>query len=79
MERCRRAPRVNTTAWFGRYFVQDDQMCIRDRETQEQHWAIAALDSDFCQGFYFARPMSPQLIEELISVGPESREVPRCV
>jgi diguanylate cyclase (GGDEF)-like protein len=45
-------------------------------ETQEQHWAIAALDSDFCQGFYFARPMSPQLIEELISVGPESREVP---
>jgi EAL domain-containing protein (putative c-di-GMP-specific phosphodiesterase class I) len=27
-------------------------------ETKKQHEAIAELDSDFCQGFYFGRPMS---------------------
>jgi hypothetical protein len=25
------------------------------------------LDSEFCQGFYFARPMVPELLDPLIS------------
>lgn len=28
MERRRRAARVNTTAWFGRYFVEDDPQSV---------------------------------------------------
>ena len=28
MERRRRAPRVNTTAWFGRYVVEDDPQSV---------------------------------------------------
>ena len=37
-------------------------------ETEEQYEAIAALDCDLCQGFYFGRPVSSSLIGELMSV-----------
>jgi diguanylate cyclase (GGDEF)-like protein len=37
-------------------------------ETSEQHEAIAALECDLCQGFYFGRPVSSSLTGELMSV-----------
>jgi diguanylate cyclase (GGDEF)-like protein len=37
-------------------------------ETKEQHATIADLDGDFCQGFYFARPMTAELVEDLRTV-----------
>ena len=35
-------------------------------ETVEQHRELARLGADLCQGFYFARPMSPVDIGTLI-------------
>jgi EAL domain-containing protein (putative c-di-GMP-specific phosphodiesterase class I) len=37
-------------------------------ETQEQYATISDLDGDFCQGFYFARPMAAELLEDLRTV-----------
>ena len=37
-------------------------------ETAQQHVALAALGSDFCQGFYFARPMASDTLDQLISL-----------
>ncbi len=36
-------------------------------ETAEQHRALAELGSDLCQGFYFARPMASELLDQLVS------------
>ncbi len=33
-------------------------------ETEDQYQAVAALDCDLCQGFYFGRPTSPTIIGE---------------
>jgi EAL domain-containing protein (putative c-di-GMP-specific phosphodiesterase class I) len=44
-------------------------------ETEAQHGIIAELRSDFCQGFYFARPMSVDCLESQM----RSQQVPeRC-
>jgi diguanylate cyclase (GGDEF)-like protein len=37
-------------------------------ETSEQHEAIAALECDLCQGFYFGRPASSSRIGQLMSL-----------
>ncbi len=37
-------------------------------ETAEQYEAIAELECDLCQGFYFGRPTSPTIIGELMGV-----------
>jgi diguanylate cyclase (GGDEF)-like protein len=37
-------------------------------ETKEQHATITDLEGDFCQGFYFARPMTAELVEDLRTV-----------
>jgi diguanylate cyclase (GGDEF)-like protein len=36
-------------------------------ETVEQHRAVASLGSDFCQGYFFARPMDADKIDHLIA------------
>jgi diguanylate cyclase (GGDEF)-like protein len=36
-------------------------------ETEEQHQAIARLGGDFCQGFYFGRPMSMDTLDRRLS------------
>ncbi len=36
-------------------------------ETEEQHRTLAGLGSDFCQGFYFGRPMSMEMLDPLMS------------
>jgi diguanylate cyclase (GGDEF)-like protein len=36
-------------------------------ETAEQFRHVAALRSDLCQGFFFARPMSPEMLDEITS------------
>ena len=36
-------------------------------ETVEQHRAVASLGSDFCQGYFFARPMDAGRIDHLIA------------
>jgi diguanylate cyclase (GGDEF)-like protein len=36
-------------------------------ETAEQDCAVTALTSDFCQGFYFSRPMTAETVDELTS------------
>jgi diguanylate cyclase (GGDEF)-like protein len=38
-------------------------------ETADQHQRLVALGSDFCQGFYFARPMSRELLDTLMQRG----------
>ncbi len=38
-------------------------------ETRAQHHELAQLGADFCQGFYFASPMSPLALEGLIEHG----------
>ncbi|MHB1598946.1 MAG: putative bifunctional diguanylate cyclase/phosphodiesterase [Acidimicrobiales bacterium] len=35
-------------------------------ETTEQHGALATLGSEYCQGFYFARPMTAAALEALL-------------
>ena len=35
-------------------------------ETVTQYQTLSDLDSDFCQGFYFARPMAPESLDRLI-------------
>ncbi len=35
-------------------------------ETAGQHMALRELDSDFCQGFFFARPMTSGSIDQLV-------------
>jgi diguanylate cyclase (GGDEF)-like protein len=35
-------------------------------EIDEQVAVLSALDSEFCQGFYFARPMVPELLDTLV-------------
>jgi EAL domain-containing protein (putative c-di-GMP-specific phosphodiesterase class I) len=36
-------------------------------ETVGQHQALTELDSDQCQGFYFARPMTSAMLDHLVS------------
>ena len=35
-------------------------------ETAEQHRQLASIGCDFCQGFYFARPMSPDKLKQVL-------------
>ena len=35
-------------------------------ETAEQHQRLMKLGADFCQGFYFARPMPAPMLDALI-------------
>ncbi len=37
-------------------------------ETAQQHVALTTLGSDFCQGFYFARPMASETLNQLMSL-----------
>ena len=39
-------------------------------ETAEQHHHLTKLGSDFCQGFYFARPMPAPDLDALIRQQP---------
>jgi diguanylate cyclase (GGDEF)-like protein len=39
-------------------------------ETREQHSAVTVLGSDFCQGFYFGRPMDAHLVDQLVAARP---------
>jgi diguanylate cyclase (GGDEF)-like protein len=51
-------------------------------ETKEQHRAVAALGSDFCQGFYFGRPASMLSLHSMFDPDPDgldpSRPDVRC-
>jgi EAL domain-containing protein (putative c-di-GMP-specific phosphodiesterase class I) len=38
-------------------------------ETAEQHKELKALDSDFCQGFHFAKPMSADMLDSFRESG----------
>ncbi len=42
-------------------------------ETAQQHQRVTRLGSDRCQGFYFAKPMSADLVEGLIHANPGGR------
>lgn len=39
-------------------------------ETREQHSAVTVLGSDFCQGFYFGRPIGAHLVDQLVAARP---------
>jgi EAL domain-containing protein (putative c-di-GMP-specific phosphodiesterase class I) len=34
-------------------------------ETAEQDREVVALTSDFCQGFYFSRPMTAEMVDDV--------------
>jgi EAL domain-containing protein (putative c-di-GMP-specific phosphodiesterase class I) len=39
-------------------------------ETAEQFRIVTELDADFCQGFYFSRPMTADKLDEITDIGP---------
>jgi EAL domain-containing protein (putative c-di-GMP-specific phosphodiesterase class I) len=39
-------------------------------ETEEQLYGLRKLECDFAQGFFFARPLAPEKVEELLTQAP---------
>jgi diguanylate cyclase (GGDEF)-like protein len=48
--------------------LMDLKVVCEGVETAQQHVALVALGSDFCQGFYFARPMGSDTLDQLMSL-----------